>query len=246
MKPSVEPRAKEMAKRLHQVAGATFNKEISNISQYVRAHFYNRCTNLVQMRSNIVLVQSHLRKNCWNLRDQPRSQPRRMLTMTSPTSRAGHNMLARYFWLATLLSSSAMAADLRVGLACRSRRPRPRPGHFGCRSRRFCSPLRQAGRHYRRRKIPAATGHRVVVVSGQSHPDHEAYGSTSYSKTASPSTPTAVKVNLDRYRTDPLSKRKTELKPVASVDVVDPLTVSIKLNTGLCAAGQRACPTAPA
>lgn len=40
----------------------------------------------------------------------------------------------------------------------------------------------------------------------------------------------AVKVNLDRYRTDPISKRKTELKPVASVDVVDPLTVAIKLS----------------
>ncbi|TCR82437.1 ABC transporter substrate-binding protein [Rhizobium sp. BK376] len=40
----------------------------------------------------------------------------------------------------------------------------------------------------------------------------------------------AVKTNLDRYRTDPISKRKTELKPVASVDVVDPLTVAIKLK----------------
>ncbi|MCL6710396.1 ABC transporter substrate-binding protein, partial [Pseudomonas sp. R2.Fl] len=40
----------------------------------------------------------------------------------------------------------------------------------------------------------------------------------------------AVKVNLDRYRTDPISRRKTELKPVASVDVVDPLTVAIKLS----------------
>ncbi|MCC2610893.1 ABC transporter substrate-binding protein [Neorhizobium sp. Rsf11] len=40
----------------------------------------------------------------------------------------------------------------------------------------------------------------------------------------------AVKVNLDRYRTDPISRRKTELKPVASVDVIDPLTVAIKLS----------------
>ncbi|WP_454857627.1 ABC transporter substrate-binding protein [Rhizobium binxianense] len=40
----------------------------------------------------------------------------------------------------------------------------------------------------------------------------------------------AVKVNLDRYRTDPISKRKTELKPVASVDVIDPLTVAIRLS----------------
>ena len=40
----------------------------------------------------------------------------------------------------------------------------------------------------------------------------------------------SVKTNLDRYRNDPVSKRKAELKPVASVDVVDPLTVAIKLN----------------
>jgi peptide/nickel transport system substrate-binding protein len=40
----------------------------------------------------------------------------------------------------------------------------------------------------------------------------------------------AVKVNLDRYRNDPISKRKSEMKPVASVDVVDPSTVAIKLN----------------
>jgi len=40
----------------------------------------------------------------------------------------------------------------------------------------------------------------------------------------------AVKTNLDRYRSDPMSRRKTELKPVASIDVVDPLTVAIKLS----------------
>ena len=40
----------------------------------------------------------------------------------------------------------------------------------------------------------------------------------------------AVKANLDRYRTDPLSKRKAELAPVASVDVVDPATVRLTLR----------------
>jgi peptide/nickel transport system substrate-binding protein len=40
----------------------------------------------------------------------------------------------------------------------------------------------------------------------------------------------AVKTNLERYRTDPISKRKAELKPVASIDIVDPLTVAIKLK----------------
>jgi peptide/nickel transport system substrate-binding protein len=40
----------------------------------------------------------------------------------------------------------------------------------------------------------------------------------------------AVKTNLDRYRSDPISKRKTELKPVESVEVVDPLTVRVKLH----------------
>lgn len=40
----------------------------------------------------------------------------------------------------------------------------------------------------------------------------------------------AVKANLDRYRSAPESKRKAELKPVASVTVVDPLTVRIDLS----------------
>jgi len=40
----------------------------------------------------------------------------------------------------------------------------------------------------------------------------------------------AVKINLDRYRFDPVSKRKSELKPVESVDVVDPLTIKIRLR----------------
>ncbi|HUA50525.1 MAG TPA: ABC transporter substrate-binding protein [Candidatus Sulfotelmatobacter sp.] len=46
----------------------------------------------------------------------------------------------------------------------------------------------------------------------------------------SPLDAAAVKANLDRYRTDPLSKRKAELAPVAAVDVVDPLTVRLVLS----------------
>ena len=41
---------------------------------------------------------------------------------------------------------------------------------------------------------------------------------------------TAVKVNLDRYRTAPESKRKGEVKPISNVVVVDPLTVRIELS----------------
>ncbi len=40
----------------------------------------------------------------------------------------------------------------------------------------------------------------------------------------------AVKTNLERYRSDPNSRRKAELKPVSSIEVVDPLTVAIKLS----------------
>jgi peptide/nickel transport system substrate-binding protein len=40
----------------------------------------------------------------------------------------------------------------------------------------------------------------------------------------------AVKINLDRYRTAPESARKTELKAVASVEVVDPHTVKLVLS----------------
>ena len=39
----------------------------------------------------------------------------------------------------------------------------------------------------------------------------------------------AVKVNLDRYRAAPESRRKTEVKAVEAVDVVDPLTVRLRL-----------------
>ena len=40
----------------------------------------------------------------------------------------------------------------------------------------------------------------------------------------------AVKANLDRYRMAPESKRKAEVKPIANVVVVDPLTVHIELS----------------
>lgn len=40
----------------------------------------------------------------------------------------------------------------------------------------------------------------------------------------------AVKANLDHYRTDPVSKRKAELKSVSSVDIIDPSTIAIRLN----------------
>jgi peptide/nickel transport system substrate-binding protein len=40
----------------------------------------------------------------------------------------------------------------------------------------------------------------------------------------------AVKVNLDRYRTADYSRRKTEVKSIANVAVVDPLTLRIELS----------------
>jgi peptide/nickel transport system substrate-binding protein len=40
----------------------------------------------------------------------------------------------------------------------------------------------------------------------------------------------AVKINLDRYRTDPESRRKGEVKPIANVVVADPLTVRLELT----------------
>ena len=40
----------------------------------------------------------------------------------------------------------------------------------------------------------------------------------------------AVKVNLDRFRTAPISRRKAELKPVAEVTAVDRLTVRLTLS----------------
>lgn len=40
----------------------------------------------------------------------------------------------------------------------------------------------------------------------------------------------AVKANLERYRTSPESLRKGELKPVVSVEVVDPETVQLRLS----------------
>lgn len=41
----------------------------------------------------------------------------------------------------------------------------------------------------------------------------------------------AVKANLDRYRTAPYSARKSELKPVTAVEVVDPKTVRLVVST---------------
>jgi peptide/nickel transport system substrate-binding protein len=40
----------------------------------------------------------------------------------------------------------------------------------------------------------------------------------------------AVKANIDRYRTEPESKRKAELAPVAEIDTIDPLTVRFVLK----------------
>jgi peptide/nickel transport system substrate-binding protein len=40
----------------------------------------------------------------------------------------------------------------------------------------------------------------------------------------------AVKFNLDRYTTDEKSSRKSELKAIAKVDIVDPYTVKIELS----------------
>jgi len=40
----------------------------------------------------------------------------------------------------------------------------------------------------------------------------------------------AVKYNIERYQTAPFSKRKTELKQVKSVEVIDPLTVAFHLS----------------
>ena len=42
---------------------------------------------------------------------------------------------------------------------------------------------------------------------------------------------TAVQVNFDRYRTASYSLRKVELAAVKSVDIVDPLTVTLRLST---------------
>ena len=40
----------------------------------------------------------------------------------------------------------------------------------------------------------------------------------------------AVRANLDRYRTAPASVRKAELRPIAAVSVIDPLTVELHLS----------------
>lgn len=41
----------------------------------------------------------------------------------------------------------------------------------------------------------------------------------------------AVKVNLDHYRTAPYSARKSELKPITAVEIIDPKTVRLLLST---------------
>lgn len=41
---------------------------------------------------------------------------------------------------------------------------------------------------------------------------------------------TAVKINLDRYRTAPESRRKAETRPISAVEVIDPLTVRLQLS----------------
>ena len=41
----------------------------------------------------------------------------------------------------------------------------------------------------------------------------------------------AVRANLERYRSAPYSFRRGELKPIAGLDVVDPLTLRIRLST---------------
>lgn len=46
----------------------------------------------------------------------------------------------------------------------------------------------------------------------------------------SPFNAAAVKANIDRYRTDPISKRKGELGPVEALEIVDPLTVRFVLK----------------
>ena len=50
----------------------------------------------------------------------------------------------------------------------------------------------------------------------------------------------AVKANLERYRTAPESLRKGELKPVSSVEVVDPAHGAAASVAAVRAAGRRA------
>jgi peptide/nickel transport system substrate-binding protein len=151
-----------------------------------------------------------------------------MLTMTSLTSRAGLYMRSAFLAL-TLLSSSAMAADLRVGLRADPDILDPAQG------------TSVAGR-----VVFSALCDKLIDITADGKYQPQLATAWSWSadnltltlklrehvlfQDGQPFDAAAVKVNLDRYRTDPLSKRKTELKPVASVEVVDPLTVNIKLN----------------
>lgn len=148
--------------------------------------------------------------------------------MTSPTYRVA--TIARSVLLAaTLLSTSAMAADLRIGLRADPDVLDPAQG------------TSVAGR-----VVFAALCDKLVDITADGKYQPQLATEWSWSpdnltltmklrdhvvfQDGQPFDAKAVKVNLDRYRTDPLSKRKTELKPVASVDVVDPLTVNIKLT----------------
>ncbi len=40
----------------------------------------------------------------------------------------------------------------------------------------------------------------------------------------------AVRINLERYRTAPESRRKAEVKPISAIEVLDPLTIRLRLS----------------
>ncbi|MDE1992628.1 MAG: ABC transporter substrate-binding protein [Rhizobiaceae bacterium] len=148
--------------------------------------------------------------------------------MTSITRRTSHFLCAAFAAL-TLLSSSALATDLRIGLRADPDVLDPAQG------------TSVAGR-----VVFAALCDKLIDITPDGKYQPQLATEWSWSpdnltltlklrdhvlfQDGQPLDAAAVKVNLDRYRNDPLSKRKTELKPVASVDIVDPLTVAIKLN----------------
>ena len=55
-----------------------------------------------------------------------------------------------------------------------------------------------------------------------------------------------MKFNIERHKTLPGSNRRGELAPVASVDVVDPMTVKLNLIGAVLAAAGARWPIAPA
>ncbi len=130
--------------------------------------------------------------------------------MTSLTSRAGLYMRSAFLTL-TLLSSSAMAADLRVGLRADPDVLDPAQG------------TSVAGR-----VVFAALCDKLIDITADGK--YQAQLATAWSWSADNLTLTlklrehvlfqdgqpfdaaAVKVNLDRYRTDPLSKRKNRIE----------------------------------